>query len=175
MSTTADGGFRVAEGVGVGGPDHPPAPALVAEQVAAALADPGDAMLPGQHAGPLQRLDGLRHRAAGTAALRGDRLVARKAAAGAGVWNTHSRAPRTSRAARPRAPPRLARLTVQAVPGAGVAAMRALALRSSGTARPGPNTFSRRVRSLMAEPAAAGAGGRRWTVPAPRLLERNPA
>ena len=35
--------------------------------------------------------------------------------------------------------------------------MRALALPSSGTARPGPNTFSRRA-ALIAAPAAAGGG-----------------
>ena len=120
MSTTADGGFRVAEGVGVGGPDHPPAPALVAEQVAAALADPGDAMLPGQHAGPLQRLDGLRHRAAGTAALRSDRLVARKAAAGAGVVEHPQQGTQDVQGGTAQGAAPLARLTVQAVPGAAV-------------------------------------------------------
>ena len=45
----------------------------------------GDAVLPGQHAGPLQRLQRLGHRAAAALRLGGDRLVAREAAAGAAV------------------------------------------------------------------------------------------
>ena len=51
--------------------------------------------------------------------------------------------------------------------------MRALALRSSGTARPGPNTFSRRWH-LMAAPAA-DAAGRCWASRAePALLRQEP-
>ena len=45
--------------------------------------------------------------------------------------------------------------------------MRALALRSSGTARPGPNTFSRRW-LLMAAPAAGGGGRYRGIRAEPR-------
>jgi hypothetical protein len=62
--------FWVSEHVGIAGADDPPAPALVAEQVAAAFADSGDAVLPGQHARPLQRLQRRGDGGAGTAAWR---------------------------------------------------------------------------------------------------------
>jgi hypothetical protein len=46
--------LRVVECVGAA--MHAPLPANAPEQVGAALADAGDAMLPAQHAGPLQHL-----------------------------------------------------------------------------------------------------------------------
>ena len=54
-------------------------------QVAAALADASDAVLPRQHAGELQRLDRLGDRAPGAAGPDGDCLVAGEAAARASV------------------------------------------------------------------------------------------
>ena len=92
--------FRVAEHVGVAGADDPPAPATVAEQVGAALADPGQPVLPGQHAGQLQHLQRLGDGGAGALRLVGDGLVAREAARRCGLlWKPHSSACSTSRKA----------------------------------------------------------------------------
>src|SRR3954462_3721028 len=75
----------IPENIGIRGADHPPAPAVAAKEVLAALADPGDAMLPGQHAGPLQRLQRLGNRATGAACPQRDCFIARKADTGAAV------------------------------------------------------------------------------------------
>jgi len=53
----------------------------MAEQVLVALADAGDAVLPGQHAGPFQRPQRLGNCATRATCLLGDALVAGKAAA----------------------------------------------------------------------------------------------
>src|ERR1700751_4635920 len=63
--TDETSGFRIMEHVGVRGADRAPTPRDAAEQIGAALADAGEAMLPGQHASPFQRLQRLRHRASG--------------------------------------------------------------------------------------------------------------
>jgi hypothetical protein len=73
-------GARVAEDVGVGRADDAPAARPAAEQIALAHLNAGDAVLPGQHAGPFQHLQRLSHRAAGAVGLGGDRFVGRKAA-----------------------------------------------------------------------------------------------
>ena len=137
---------------------------IAAEQVALALADPGDAVLPGQHAGPLQHLQRLGDGAAGALCLGGDRLVAREAAAGAGVVEApQQRLQHVQEGAGDRALV-LARLAVAGAPGASRRpAMRALALRSSGTARPGPNTFSRRAVLIRRRPSAQPGHG--WRSP----------
>jgi DDE superfamily endonuclease len=59
---------------------HAPLPAFAAEQVAATLADPGDAggvWMPGQHARPFQHLQRLGNRASGTPCPIGDRRMRR--------------------------------------------------------------------------------------------------
>jgi Transposase, Mutator family len=57
--------LRVSEHVGIGGADHLPTGRPLPEQVALTHQDPGDAVLPAQHPGPLQHLQCLGNRAAG--------------------------------------------------------------------------------------------------------------
>jgi hypothetical protein len=69
----------------VGRPDDAPAALPAAEEVKLMHLDPGNAVLAQEHAGAVQHLQRLGHRAAGALGLSGDRLVARKTAAGAGI------------------------------------------------------------------------------------------
>ena len=71
--TRAPGIADTASRARVGRADHPPAPVVAAEQITATLADPGDAVLPGEHTGELQGFDSLGDGGAGAAALRGYR------------------------------------------------------------------------------------------------------
>jgi hypothetical protein len=73
---------------------------MAAEQVGAGLADPGDAVLPGQHARPLQRFQRLGDRASRALRLGGDRLIRREAAPVPAVVKPHSSASSTPSKAR---------------------------------------------------------------------------
>src|SRR6185312_16150510 len=73
--------LRVTECVGVAAAMHAPLPADAAEQIGAALADAGDAMLPGQHAGPFQHLQRLGNCTTRATGLLGDALIAGEAPA----------------------------------------------------------------------------------------------
>ena len=54
--------LRVAECISVAAAVHAPLPADAPEQIGAALADAGDAVLPCQHAGPFEDADRLSDR-----------------------------------------------------------------------------------------------------------------
>jgi hypothetical protein len=81
-------GFRriwIGEHVGIRRSDDTPTPAIMPEQVLTTFADSGDAMLPGQHACPLERLQRLSNCGAGAPCPLGEGLVFREARARAAV------------------------------------------------------------------------------------------